>query len=77
MDSYDNPAIYNNDKCIIVQIDSLMKVMTNNDEFIMNGEFNAKYDLIILDEIESLLSHIDEGTMKNKEIKTFEFWINY
>ena len=72
LDSYEQPDIYNENR-LIVQIDSLMKVMTNNDEFILNGEYDGKYDLIVLDEIESLLSHIDEQTMKNKDIQTFSF----
>ena len=37
-------------------------------------EFNYNYDLIIIDESESLLHHIDGETMKKKEIETFDFF---
>jgi hypothetical protein len=41
--------------------------------YLLTGAFNAKYDLIVLDESESLLAHLDEGTMEGKAIATFEF----
>ena len=31
--------------------------------------FELSYDLIVLDESESLMSHFDEGTMNKKEIE--------
>jgi hypothetical protein len=47
--------------------------MLKSDEHLMTGKFDAKYDLIVLDESESLLAHLDEGTMDGKAIETFEF----
>ena len=38
------------------------------------GAFNLKYDMIVVDESESLLSHFDEGTMKGKEIDIWNFF---
>ena len=39
----------------------------------MTNQFE-KYDLIILDESESLLNHFGEKTMQNKEIPSFNFF---
>jgi hypothetical protein len=39
---------------LIVQYDSLMKVRDNNTKYMISDEFNYKYDLIIIDESESL-----------------------
>ena len=66
LDSYDDPSVWNAPR-LIVQIDSLMQILNKNDGFIINGKFKA-YDMIILDESESLLAHIDETTMERKEI---------
>ena len=57
LDSYDDPSVWNS-KRLIVQIDSLLQVLDNNDGSITEGKFKA-YDVIILDESESLLDHID------------------
>jgi hypothetical protein len=38
------------------------------------GSFKQAYDMIILDESESFLSHIDEKTMQGKEIWIFNFF---
>ena len=73
LDSYDNPRTWDSPK-LIVQYDSLMKVMNNNTKYMISDEFDFNYDLIILDECESLLHHIDGDTMKKKEIETFEFF---
>jgi hypothetical protein len=73
LDAYEKPRTWDSER-LIVQYDSLMKVMTNNTKYMITDEFNAKYDLIILDECESLLMHIDGETMKRKEIETFEFF---
>ena len=62
LDSYDDPSVWNS-KRLIVQIDSLVQILNKNDGFITNGKFKA-YDMIILDESESLLAHIDETTME-------------
>ena len=72
LDSYDDPSVWNAPR-LIVQIDSLMQILNKNDGFIINGKFKA-YDMIILDESESLLAHIDEKTMERKEIEIFEFF---
>ena len=72
LDSYDDPSVWNS-KRLIVQVDSLMQILNKNDGFITNGKFKA-YDMIILDESESLLAHIDETTMERKEIEIFDFF---
>ena len=46
----------------------------NTDQHLLMGTFNGKYDMIVLDEIESLLMHMDGKTMKTKEIQTFNFF---
>ena len=53
---------------LIVQLDSLMNIFTRNDDVLSGEGFNLKYDMIILDESESLLAHFDEQTMSGKEI---------
>ena len=54
---------------LIIQIDSLMHLWSGNE-----GSFKKAYDMIILDESESLLAHIDEKTMEKKEIGIFNFF---
>jgi len=72
LDSYDDPSVWNS-KRLIVQIDSLLQVLNKNDGFITENKFKA-YDMIILDESESLLDHIDGKTMEKKEIDIFNFF---
>ena len=72
LDGHDDPKVWNADR-LIVQFDSLLKVM-NTDQHLLTGTFNGKYDMIVLDEIESLLMHMDGETMKGKEIQTFNFF---
>jgi len=72
LDSYDDPSVWNS-KRLIVQIDSLLQVLNKNDGFITDGKFKP-YDMIILDESESLLDHIDGKTMEKKEIDIFNFF---
>ena len=45
-----------------------MHVLYKNDKFISEDAFDLRYDIIILDEPESLLAHMDEKTMEKKEI---------
>ena len=67
LDSYDDPSVWNS-KRLIVQVDSLLQVFNKNDGFLIEGKFKA-YDMIILDESEGLLDHIDGKTMeKNRSI---------
>jgi hypothetical protein len=69
--SYLNNA-YNADK-FICQIDSLDNLIKNN---LSESEENyIEYDLIILDEIESLLNHFRSSTIKDKE-NTFNIMKN-
>ena len=73
LDSYDDPTVWQSNK-LIVQLDSLMKILTCN-QTVMNGKgFRLDYDCIVLDESESLLSHFDEGTMERKEIDIWYFF---
>ena len=69
LDVHDNPAVWEAPK-LIIQIDSLMHLLTSSSE----GAFKKAYDMIILDESESLLAHIDEKTMEKKEIGIFNFF---
>ena len=64
--------VYNSDK-LIIQLDSLLKILQNNDNFILDGVLNIKYDIIIIDEIESLIRHIDQNTMDRKDILIYDF----
>ncbi len=65
--AHDESSVWNS-KRLIVQLDSLMQVLRKNDKFLIEGKFQLKYDMIILDESESLLAHLDENTMQKKEI---------
>ena len=73
LDAYDDPSVWNNPR-LIVQLDSLMNVMVKNDRFMGEDVFDAHYDLIVLDEVESLLNHFDEETMNGKEIMIYDFF---
>jgi hypothetical protein len=73
LDAPDDPRVWNSPK-LIVQIDSLLNVMLKNDKFICDGRFDLNYDMIVLDESESLLSHLDEKTMEGKEIPIWNFF---
>ena len=67
LDSHEDPSVWNAPR-LIVQLDSLMNIFTRSDD-VLNGEgFQLRYDMIILDESESLLAHFDEQTMSGKEI---------
>ena len=59
---------------LIVQIDSLMQVLNKKGKYLIEGKFQLKHDMLILDESESLLAHIDEKTMERKEIDIFNFF---
>ena len=67
LDSQEDPEVWNAPR-LIVQMDSLMHVLYKNDQFISEDAFDLRYDMIILDESESLLAHMDEKTMEKKEI---------
>ena len=58
LDSYEDPEVWNAPR-LIVQLDSLWNVMLKNDRFIASESFDFRYDLIVLDESESLLNHFD------------------
>jgi hypothetical protein len=73
LDAPDHPEVWNAPK-LIVQLDSLLNVFYKNDRFVCEGRFEKSYDMIILDESESLLNHFDERTMSNKEIQTWNFF---
>ena len=70
LDSYETPSVWNCPR-LIVQLDSLWYVLNKNERFISTGKFDLSYDMVILDESESLLSQFDEKTMEGKEIKTW------
>ena len=45
---------------LIIQLDSLLNLVCKN-SYVMEGEgFEFSYDLIVLDESESLMSYVDE-----------------
>jgi len=73
LDAPDDPGVWNSPK-LIVQLDSLLNVMLKNDQFACEGRFDLNYDMIVLDESESLLSHMDEKTMEGKEIQIFNLF---
>ncbi len=79
LDSFGDPSVWNA-KRLIVQVDSLMKVLEKNDKFVMGEGFETKYDMIILDESESLSANFDEKAMQKKEIeicKSFLYLLNH
>jgi hypothetical protein len=73
LDAHEHPEVWNSPR-LIVQIDSLLNVYHKNDQVICEGRFARDYDMIILDESESLLNHFDEATMNNKEIMIWNFF---
>ena len=73
LDGHDDPSVWTSPR-LILQIDSLMKLLEKNPGVMNGGGFNLKYDMIVIDESESLLSHLDGGTMKGKEIDIYNFF---
>jgi hypothetical protein len=72
LDSYTDPTVWDSPR-LIVQLDSLLKVITHNSDVMCGDPFDLNYDMIVLDESESLLNHFDEKTMEGKEIQIWEF----
>ena len=73
LNAHEDPDIWNAKK-LIVQLDSLMNVLLKSNAVANEERFDLQYDLIVLDESESLLAHFDEGTMEHKEINIFDFF---
>ena len=73
LDAPEHPDVWNSPR-LIVQLDSLLNVLLKNDKFICEQRFDLNYDMIVLDESESLLYHFDGGTMENKEIQIWNFF---
>ena len=65
LDSYEDPSIWSASR-LIVQVDSLLNLVYRNDDVVSGEAFGLSYDMIVLDESESLLCHFDEKTMENK-----------
>ena len=63
---------YDSDR-LIIQIESLMR-LSNNDFIDEYTEQIKQYDLIIVDEIESVLNQFNSPTYKNKSKETFEYF---
>jgi hypothetical protein len=64
---------YNADR-LIIQLESLLKLKPNM--MFADDEFDIpSYDLVIIDEIESILSHFDSPTFKNQSREVFN-WMN-
>ncbi|MFM7982292.1 MAG: hypothetical protein ACKPKO_23530, partial [Candidatus Fonsibacter sp.] len=55
LDSYDDPSVWNAPR-LIVQLDSLMNIFERSDDVLSGEGFQLRYDMIILDESESLLA---------------------
>jgi hypothetical protein len=51
-----------------------LNIIYRNDEVVSGAAFELDYDMIVLDESESLLCHFDEGTMQYKEIDIWYFF---
>jgi hypothetical protein len=71
LDSYEDPTVWDS-KRLIVQIDSLMNLVLKNSDVICGEAFELSYDIIVVDESESLLNHCDE-TMEKKDNAIWEF----
>ena len=72
LDDHTDTTVWDSPR-LIVQLDSLMKVITHNSDVMCGDDFDLNYDMIVLDESESLLNHFDEKTMEGKEIQIWEF----
>ena len=73
LDSYDDPSVWNSPR-LIVQLDNLMSIFERSDDVISGECFHLRYDMIILDEPESLMAHFDQQTMARKEISIWNFF---
>ncbi len=73
LDSFEGPSVWNS-PCLIVQIDSLMQVLDENDKYLIEGNFQLKYDMITLDVSDSLLAHVDDKTMERNDITNFNLF---
>lgn len=73
LDQYENPHVWDAPR-LIIQIDSLLNLVYRSTDVISGEAFKLDYDLIVLDESESLLCHFDEKTMENKEIDIWGFF---
>ena len=73
MDNFENPNVWDAPR-LIIQIDSLLNLVYKCTDVISGEAFHLDYDLIVLDESESLLCHFDEKTMENKEIDIWSFF---
>ena len=73
LDSYEGPSVWNAPR-LIVQLDSLMNIFERSDDVLGGSGFDLRYDMITLDESESLLAHFDEQTMVRKEIGIWNFF---
>ena len=51
-----------------------MNIFTRSDDVLSGEGFQLRYDMIILDESESLLAHFDEQTMSGKAIGIWNFF---
>ncbi|MFM7986917.1 MAG: hypothetical protein ACKPKO_47145, partial [Candidatus Fonsibacter sp.] len=67
LDSHEDLSVWNAPR-LIAQLDSLMHIFERSDDALSGEGFQLRYDMIILDESESLLAHFDEQTMSGKEI---------
>ena len=64
---------YNADR-LIIQLESLMKIDNTNDPFLDEGEaLIPSYDLVVIDEIESILGHFSSDTFKGSSRDIFEY----
>ena len=63
---------YDSDR-LIIQIESLQK-LSNNDFIDEYTETIQQYDLIIIDEVESVLNQFNSPTFKNKSKETFKYF---
>ena len=60
-----------------IHIDSLMNIRLNDGSFMHGNEFKLRYDMIVLDESDSLMNHFDEGTVTHTEIEIWYFFTNH
>ena len=58
---------------MIVQIDSLMNLVYRNGDVISGEAFELSYDIIVVDEYESLLNHCNEKTMEKKDLELISY----
>ena len=66
LDACNDPSIWEA-PILIIQIDSLMNILLHDGSHMNGDEFNLTYDMIVLDEGDSLMNHFNEMTINHNK----------